>query len=180
MRHPYAWLQESAYKALAKRLLILFIPVSVTMAILDSYLKSPEVAPLGILSLQFATSVDQVRNLFSKWTGQSQVVLCVSLGLDYLYMITYGALFSLGCSMGGLKLPQFRTLGFGLAWGMIWAALLDMVENAACIYALMHEPTTLSTQITYICATLKFSIILFALMFIAFSGLSTKQAVRKP
>jgi hypothetical protein len=165
MRHPYAWLPEETLKPIFKKILPLSLLVSLAMATLDHQLKNPDFAPLGILSLQFAKTEYAVRNLFASWTGPAHLFLQFSLGLDYLYMVSYSVTISLACVLAGMKHSRLKTWAALLAWAQLLAALLDAIENGACVWALHSGVTELTTQLTYRCATVKFLLIFQGLLF---------------
>ncbi len=172
MKHPFSGLPEQTYSVLFKRILPFTLVITAVMIALDTQLKNSEFAPLGILSLQFAQTPEAVQTLFSRWTGTSQVVLHFSLGLDYLYMVTYALAISLGCVLGGIKHPRFQRWAHVLAWLLIVAACLDAIENAACIAAIISGPTELTTAITYRFAGSKFFIIGLGLIFVIWAKLT--------
>jgi hypothetical protein len=171
MNHPYSWLPQSLYSKLFKRILPFSLLVTVAMVTLHDSLKSAT-APLGIVSLQMARTPQEVQTLLAHWTGNHQVVLQFGLGLDYLYMVAYSLAISLACVLGGEKHSQLKTWAAWASWGAIVAGLLDAVENAACIIAITSAPTPLTTQLTYTCATIKFTLVALGLLFALVTWLS--------
>ena len=99
-------------------------------------------------------------------------MLHFSLGLDYLYMVSYSLAIGLGCVLGGIKHPRFQNWANRLAWLLLVAAGLDAFENAACIAAIVSGPTLFTTEITFRFASLKFLFIVQGLLFVIWAKLA--------
>jgi hypothetical protein len=127
-----------------------------------------DAAPNGILSLQFAGSVEDVGRILQSWSPRARTVAAFTLGLDYLYMPLYAA----GLSFLGatLTLAARRRGRSGLAgWvaAVAWlpwlAAAADAIENAAALEMVLGGPDTPWPTVVRTAALTKFALLAFVI-----------------
>lgn len=120
-------------------------------------------APKGIVSFELAGSVPAAEAILASWSPQARLSAALSLGVDYLYIPVYAATFSLLCRMASRRIKNLTRigawLGVVLAWGMLAAGVLDGIENFALIRVLFGDATTLCVKTAWLCASVKFSLI---------------------
>ena len=163
MRTPFSWIPSEARIPILRRIFPLFTIVGIFMAALDSQLKSP-ISPFGIIDLQLTGSLDRVLELFGQWQGATRDILIFSLGADFTYAICYGLTFGIGCLIAADKFPKKKTFFELGSWAVAIAASLDWFENAACVQAVLHGPTLVTTRITFIIASIKYILVLPAII----------------
>ena len=112
------------------------------MAWLGRPLVDPEIAPLGIVSLELASSAAETEAILALWrdTPLGLTLAGFHLGLDYLFLVLYAAAIATGCERAaerwqGRDAQIARTLG----WAAMLAAAFDAVENALLLRALFGE-----------------------------------------
>jgi hypothetical protein len=129
------------------------------------------VAPLGILSLQFAGELSAALMILNSWGETARLYAAFNLGFDYLYLAFYALFLSATCSWLARawqhEAQGFATAGFLLAWAMLAAAVLDMIENVALWQLLLGSMNAHWPKLATTCAILKFGIILAGVGYIA-------------
>lgn len=123
-----------------------------------------DIAPLGILSLQFAGKLPAALMILNSWDETARLYAAFNLGFDHLYLACYSLFLSLTCSWLARawqhEAQGFATAGFLLAWAMFAAAALDMVENVALWQLLLGSMNAHWPKLATTCAMLKFGILL--------------------
>jgi len=155
--------------------------------VLMQFLNSPlrtSAAPAGIVSFELAGTPDNALSIIGSWIPKYNPAVdyiaaedykpllyaAFSLGFDYLFIYSYAISIALGILLAaGRHGGKYETISIWLGWGLIAAALFDVVENIALWRILTGEVFHLLTQLAFWCASLKFSLILLGLIF-AFLG----------
>jgi hypothetical protein len=126
-------------------------------------------APLGIVSFEFARSVQGMQAILDSWDETARVHAGFSLGFDYVFMLVYASAISLACLSSGdvLKRAAWPFAGWAalLGWGLWLAAVLDGIENIALTIILFGTNTDPWPQIAFYCATIKFLLIILGLVY---------------
>ena len=165
MRHPLDFIPASAYKKTFLPLLALTLVLVGVFRLLDGPLQTPA-APNGIVSFELAGTPQKAESILQSWDSRAQLFASFSLGIDYLFMLTYGLTISLAVLMAGEKHGgKFAQLGALLGWGILLAGLLDAIENLALWRILIGVGTNSCPRIASISATIKFVLILLGLLF---------------
>ena len=159
---PFLWLSHVA----RKRLWFFSLAISAiflwAMNVLDGSLKTTA-APSGIISFQFAGDFAHAQQILSSWDAEAKVHAALSLGIDYLFLVTYALFISIACvhiaKILKLRLPIVAAAGFLLAWAQFLAALLDAVENYALIRLLLGSQQKLYPSMAWGCALIKFTLV---------------------
>ncbi|MFT4560803.1 MAG: hypothetical protein ACI9BW_000538 [Gammaproteobacteria bacterium] len=133
-------------------------------------------APLGVVSWQLAFSETRARQVIESWGEEGHRAALNNLIVDFPYLITYTRLLSLLCKsathppnsrLNGLSAPASRYVWF--------AALFDAIENIALLYELEVGVSDLIARIAGVAASVKFSVIALALIFLFSSYVSPSK-----
>ncbi|HEY47980.1 MAG TPA: hypothetical protein G4O14_14520 [Anaerolineae bacterium] len=168
-RHPFEWISPSAQKCVFWILLILTFFIMATLRVLDVPLKT-EIAPSGIVSFEFAGDLSLAQKMVESWGQRGQIVAGLSLGLDYLFLLTYAGSIGMGCVLVARSVSklakQLSNAGIYLAWALLLAALLDALENYALIRVLSGSNSAIWPKVATWCAVPKFVIVAAGLAYI--------------
>ena len=114
----------------------------------------------------------RAQQILSSWDADAKVRGALSLGIDYLFLISYALFIASGCAYIAGRLMMRRwflaKLGFFLGWAQFAAALLDAIENAALIQLLLGSQQEPYTWIAWGCAGIKFTLVGSGLAYMAF------------
>jgi hypothetical protein len=152
MKHPFAWMDPRVQRRACAILALLTVVVMVALDAIGRPLVT-EVAPLGIVSFEFAGDVATATRILESWGEAGRVRAGLTQGLDYLFLVLYASAIGLGC------LLVAGAAGPALAWGQVGAALLDAVENFALIRLLLGSDDALWPTLAWGCAALKFALV---------------------
>ena len=116
----------------------------------------------GIVSWEFAWSEERTTEILADWGPDGQDAARLSLRLDFLYLLAYGAFFALACAAtrdlaserGWSRMAAFGAVAVPLAIG---AALFDAIENVFLLVALEGEGGEVAPHMGAIFAVLKFA-----------------------
>jgi len=192
VENPYMWLSTSGQKCAFIALLALTLVVMVSLNALGGPLNT-EVAPLGIVSFEFAGELSLAQSMVESWGQAGQVYAGLNLGLDYLFIVAYSSCIALGCVLVARSLSESNSaqpgspdpgrkreatavarnplraisdVGALLAWAQFGAALLDAVENYALIQVLLGSQQASWPVVARWCAIPKFLIIAAGLVYV--------------
>lgn len=116
----------------------LFVLNGVIMYWMSGPITTPA-APLGIVSLELAGTPANARTIIDSWDAAARAHAVFSVRLDYLYLLTYSTVMSIGCMWAASQVREHRWLariGLYLAWLQWLAALLDAIENIGLLQML--------------------------------------------
>jgi hypothetical protein len=126
-------------------------------------------APAGIVSYEFAGNLAGAERIIASWNEQDRLRAAFSLGIDYLYLVVYALAIGTAClkvaAAWQAKRPGLARLGHWLGWGQMVAALLDAVENLALVQLLLGSTAPIWPSLAWICAALKFTLVLGGLAY---------------
>jgi hypothetical protein len=167
--HPFTWLVPASQKRTFWFFSSLTVVLLITLRVLDSPLVN-DTAPSGIVSFELAGELSQTRAILESWGPQAQLYAGVSLGLDYLFLISYASSIGLGCIIISASLAErasfISRLGVWIAWGLIVAAVLDALENYALIRLLFGSQNSLWPIVARWTAIPKFLLVLLGLLYL--------------
>lgn len=193
MQHPLEIIPDEYRKRIFLTLLALTLILFAVFRVLDQPLRTP-VAPNGIVSFEFAGNAQTARAITDSWKQMSLLLSSVAgrpnpdivnvpyvfvafgLGIDYLFMpiysfaLAFGTLFAMRRHAG-----WFRSLGAVAGYGAFGAALFDGVENYALFQILLNKIYSPYPEIAYYCASLKFVLLIFGVLYILGGWLLTKK-----
>ena len=183
MHHPLEFVSEQYRKRFFFAFLFLTIVLFAIFRVLDQPLQT-SAAPNGIVSFELAGSPLQAQAITDEWERSSlllsevvgqpnpdivnipYVFAAFGLGIDYLFMplysfaLAFGTLLAMGKHSGWLK-----SLGAVAGYGAFAAALFDAVENYALFQVLLGRVYSPYPEIAYHCASLKFGLLIFGLLY---------------
>ena len=170
---PFAWLPGALQKRVLVGSALLTAALMAVNFATNAPLENP-VAPMGIVSLQLAGSLAAAQAILAAWGPVAQRWAILNLVIDYPYLLAYATTLGLGCVLIARHLPGPRrvaSLGVWLAWGIIGAALLDAVENAALLRLLLGDLREGWVALAFWCAVPKYVLVLAALAYLGIGGL---------
>jgi hypothetical protein len=134
------------------------------LGLIDQHLKTAA-SPLGVVSFELCAYTDTCGAIVAGWVGNARLMGAMSLGLDYLFMATYPAAICLGLLLAVPRLPaHWRRAGTVLAWGVWLAGAADAVENFALCQMLLGQPVAAFQWTATVAATVKFVVLMPALL----------------
>lgn len=123
--------------------------------------------PPNIVAFELAGTVETASKIMSDWgTGQVDLVK-TAIYLDFGFILVYCSAFMFACraSSNYSGVQFFIKTGQQLVW-IVWiAGLCDAIENTALLKTLSEVSQT-NVSISFYCATIKFGILLIALVFV--------------
>jgi hypothetical protein len=128
--------------------------------------------PLGIVSLELASSVAQLQQILAIWNQQNVVL---NIGLDFLFIPAYTFFFirSLKITISKHRLSWLKSLGTKLIAVAYIAAALDVIENMLMLSSILGHYSVGSICATASIASAKFVGIGFILLYLIGSLPST-------
>ena len=132
----------------------------------------------GIVTWEFAWSEERAAEILADWGDEGQDAARLSLRLDFLYLLAYGAFFALACAAtrdlaagrGWGRMAAFGTVAVALA---IAGALFDALEDVFLLVALEGEGGDMAPRLGAIFAGLKFASLAVAQVYIV-AGLALR------
>lgn len=143
----------------------------VAMLYLDSFLKNA-VCKHGIVSFQLAKDITTSNEIINSWNEVSQIACGISLGLDFLFLISYTLLIAILIHKLNevlWKNSSIYNLGITLIYFLALAAAFDAVENIGLIQLLLGNIEQKWSSIAFYFAVPKFIIIVIGIIYILFN-----------
>lgn len=128
-------------------------------------LRDAAVAPVGIISFQFAGTVPQAQAMLDLWASRGVLPhAAFSTGLDCLFPVLYGTALAFACFWAAVqwewRSPALARLMRLLAWGQWLAGGLDLVENTAqAVMILSGQAAAPLPELIWWCAGSKFALV---------------------
>ena len=173
MRHPFDFIQQSKWTKIFFLLLGLSFLIIAVMQLTGALLIT-DAAPYGIISFELAGSVTKIEKILASWDTDTMVRAAFALGFDFLFIPVYVSTIVLLCGIIANALQKNKrpisSLGSFLAWGVIFAGLMDIVENVALVKIIFGTVASPWPEIALWSAILKFSLIIFGLVFIIYGS----------
>ncbi len=181
-RFPLDWICEKNQGRVFWGLFLLTVVVLVGLQAIDAHLKTAA-ASAGIVSFEMAGTLTRVRQILETWGGRGQVFAGLSLGLDFLFIVSYSSLLALGCQLTVRKFPGpgqvLVWIGGTLAWAQFLAALFDLVENFSLIRLLTGSFQSGLPSLARWCSVLKFSLVGLGILFLLLGFPAAMLAARR-
>ncbi len=178
--NPFSWLSPRAYGKALWLLGVMTLLLAAALKLLDRPLTTAA-APLGIVSLELAGSIEQTRGVLDSWDTGAKISAALSLGIDFLFLVLYTLFLALAVFLlaRGFETarPRFYALGLLLTRLLFLAGLLDALENLALIGLLTGMHREMLPLLAFYSATLKFTLILAGLLYLT-AGLIQKPFIR--
>ncbi|MFM6954453.1 MAG: hypothetical protein ACKOWL_05660 [Sphingobacteriaceae bacterium] len=124
--------------------------------------------PLGIVSLELASSITQVQQILAVWNRQD---VLLNIGLDFLFIPAYTFFFiqSLKITISKHTFTWLQKIGTKLLAVAYLAATLDVIENILMLSSSMGHYSASSVCATATVATMKFLCIACVLFYLILS-----------
>ena len=159
---PLRWLPVAAQRRLLWRFGLIGVAAFATMAALDGSLRTVA-APGGIVSFELCRTTDACQGMLDSWSIEAKYRAALSLGIDYLAMLSYSVFLALAClrSAAGAAAvaPGIAAFAAPVAWGQLAAGALDAVENLALIRMLLGAVTDGWALLAWAAASVKFGLV---------------------
>ncbi len=168
LRSPFSKLSKITEKKGTIILLILLLVIMGLMRYFDAFLMNSSCVN-GIVSFEFAKDLENSKTIINSWNKQSVKAAFSSLALDFLFLMAYAAFIGLLIHKIVKRSKEksfFSKLGELLIWGIILAALFDVIENIALLNLLSGNLNEIWSSVAYYFAILKFAIIIGCIMYI--------------
>jgi len=166
---PFKGITDSKLKWLFVISLVVTLIFFQIMNILNLPLKN-DTTLLGIISFEFAGKISSAQNMIQSWNEVEKNIAGISLGFDYLFLVSYALTICLGCVFVTRSFSQQNKLliNFGaiLAYAQFVAAILDSIENYALIKILLGSQQEMLAVVAYWCALPKFVIVVIGVGYI--------------
>lgn len=140
------------------------------------------VGPLGIVSLELAGTPVAAQLIYAAWGASGMQAARFNIGIDFLYLLSYGIALSVGCSLASVWWARrsLRMAGYGgaMSIAVLVAAICDAVENVAMLRSMQDVSNPLWPTLAKSCAIVKFSLLLPALLYLmtgAFTRIGTRN-----
>jgi hypothetical protein len=126
--------------------------------------------PPNIVAFELAGTVEAASKIIIDW-GTAQVDrVKIAIYLDFGFILVYCSAFMFACRAASTYsgIQFFTKIGLQLVWTVWVAGLCDAIENIALLKTL-SEVSQASVSIAFYAATIKFGILLIALVFVLIS-----------
>ena len=152
------------------RIILFLLGITLSLFLLLRYQGRLETtaSPLGIVSLEFASSERAVTAITDAWsaagmTGRAKT----NIWIDFLFIPFYAMLFYTLCGSISVRMKDFAAkAGVFLAFGSLIAGLFDVLENILMLFALNGHVNTFSAALTALLAGGKFLLLTMALLYV--------------
>ena len=176
MRHPLEFVNVDKRKPIFITFLFLTLILFSIFRVLDKPLKT-EYAPNGIVSFELAGSPQNAAHIVLTWSEQAFVNASFGLGIDYLFMPIYALALAFGTLLAASRHGGwFESLGAVAGYAAFAAPLFDAVENFSLFQILSGAFSSSYPAIAAICATLKFLLLVFGILYAVVGGLLPKRS----
>lgn len=180
MRHPLEFVSVVYCKRLFFTFLFLTISLFAVFSVLDQPLRTPS-APNGIVSFELAGTPEVATQILMSWesTYKAYKFAAFGLGIDYLFMPVYAFALAFGTLLAANRHAGWlKSLGAVAGYGAFVAAVFDVVENYALFQILLNRIVSPYLEIAFYCASLKFGLLIFGLLYALVGGLLPKTSKR--
>jgi uncharacterized membrane protein len=159
MKQPFEFIPVAQRRTIFFSVLLWTLILLLVSQILNSPLMTAN-APAGIISLELARSPYVTRMIVDSWDYNTRLSAAFVLGFDFLFLVSYAFAFSLALLLQARKTAGIiSTFKDAMAWAVLLAAFLDMVENIGLFISLNGHFSFLWSELSFWCATIKFTIL---------------------
>lgn len=125
-------------------------------------------SPASIVSLELAHDAQSVQDITTIWNEEGMTSRAkTNIRIDFLFIPFYAMLFYTLCGSISVRMNGIPAkLGVLLAFGSLVAGVFDVMENILMLYALSGHYNNISALLTTVFATIKFSLLLLAILYI--------------
>lgn len=168
---PFKNLSRKQEQKLTRILIFSTSLLLIAMLYLDSFLKNT-VCQHGIVSFQLAKNISVSNEIINSWSQVSQIACGISLGLDYIFLISYTLLIALLIhKLNEVLWKRSAIYNFGiiLIFSLVFAAIFDAIENIGLIQLLLGNIEQKWSSLAFYFAIPKFIIIVIGIIYILFN-----------
>jgi hypothetical protein len=122
-----------------------------------------EAAPLGIVSLQFATSPEAAATMLDSWSAVPRARLLWAHGLDLLLPVAYAVAIVAASTRLAASSADARRWATIASASAVVAAIADQLENVALGVTILLAPSWTAVLVTLVGATVKTALLVVAL-----------------
>jgi hypothetical protein len=151
---PFDWIDADASRAVSRVAGVVALLLIVTIQVLTPALITTA-APLGVVSLQLATTQAAAAAIVASWEGVPLAVAAFGHGLDLALPFAYAIAIGAAARVRGLRAPRAIPAARLAAWAGIVAAGLDLIENVAMAVTLLAGASWASVIVTLAAAVPK-------------------------
>lgn len=175
MWYPFKALGSGERKRLMRAIAVLTLLSGIGIQLID-YPTHNDVAPFGQVSLQFAGSTDRAVEIVGSWADVLPFA-GGSLGIDYLWMLSYCTLLMLGCAWVAARGKGSLWATIGAIGGLVavLALVLDAIEGVF-LFQILDDATSGFPGAVRVIAAIKFLSIGVAMSIWIVGGISTRTA----
>ena len=158
------------------RLILLFL-VTAGWFILMREMTAP-LDPANILKFEFIGTAEKALNFLNDLRESGQIeLITLSIYLDFIFPLLYGAMFYYGSAWACSKLAKRHTLNrFKLFSTLtVIAVACDMMENISLLQLVYFEPTNMFANAAFIFAGIKFLLLAIVLLHFLVSALFVRE-----
>jgi hypothetical protein len=169
-----------------RQLLILLGIATVVLDLVMVYLdhKMEDAGGPSVLGFEFAGSEQQATNVMSEWGRSGRHYARWSLWLDYAFMLSYGSFFALAAIATRdftrkRRLRRLAAVGIVAPVAAVAAAGFDATENVFMLLTLGAHGGGFAPPIAAVCASLKFALIAFAIVYVLWGLVARLLLIRR-
>jgi hypothetical protein len=158
------------------RLILLFL-LTAGWFILMREMTAP-LDPANILKFEFIGTAEKALNFLNDLRESGQIeLITLSIYLDFIFPLLYGAMFYYGSAWACSKLAKGHTLNrFKLLSTLtVIAVACDMMENISLLQLIYFEPTNMFANAAFIFAGIKFLLLAIVLLHFLVSALFVRE-----
>ena len=167
---PFEWIHEDAQLRLFAAAMLVTIALSAWLTVLGNALTTAA-APEGIVTFELARTAAGANLILESWDARAREAAMLVQGIDFLFLVGYPLCFSLAALRLGRRLGGvWQRVGLPIAWAILLAAPLDVVENLALIRQIEFGASDTAAGIAWACAVPKFALVAVAALFVLASS----------
>ena len=125
----------------------------------------------SVVGFELAGTAAKAKSIMEDWGELGRTVAAFNLGFDYVFILGYSTLMTLGCLWATQRYSSLVLIKLGVlfAWLQWLAGALDCVEDASLLKMLFRGPSDLAAGIARISASGKFGLLVLGLGYMAMS-----------
>lgn len=152
--------------------LVATVAVFLWMRNQGAQLKTPATS-MGILNLEFAWNTEKATTVTQAWQGEILTVAKNNIYIDFLFIIAYTSLLTLGCKwLASKHQGKWASAGNKISRVVPAAGTFDVAENILMLLTLQAAPNNYTAMFTTGFAVFKFALVAVAILYIISAGLA--------
>lgn len=183
--HPLSRLHSDTRSNTFWVLLCATLVLTIVLTLFDGPIRN-DVAPIGMISYEFARTPESAAAMLDSWNHKAQLHLAFNLGLDFVYLLLYSTTIAIGClwitdvpaAKARGPMASLIPVGTTMAWLALLAAVADAFENLSLFKVLITGPVAPWPAVAFTFALIKFCFLAVTLAFLA--GVGIYRVVARP